>query len=155
MRLPKPARQFCQEINNHLQTTTKALIETLDQAEMKVSWSTIEKILQRNFHGCRIWKIPLLRKQHLQVCLPFARGHPKQDSRSWSTVLWCDETKLLFGCMDVECIWRKKGDAQKPKNTVLTMKDGSGNIEMLLIQWQKEPCQGVRNDEKRGLHQDT
>lgn len=39
---PKLARKICREVNNNPQTTTKALIETLGQAGIKVSRSTIE-----------------------------------------------------------------------------------------------------------------
>ena len=45
------------------------------------------------------------------------------------TILWSDETKLeLFGHMDAEYVWRKKGEAYKPKNTVSTVKHGGANI---------------------------
>ena len=40
---PKLARKICQEVNNNPRITTKALIETLDQAGTKVSRSTIER----------------------------------------------------------------------------------------------------------------
>ena len=53
----------------------------------------------------------------------------KQDPSFWSTILWSDETKLeLFGHMDAEYVWRRKGEAYKPKNTMPTIKHGGGNI---------------------------
>ena len=43
--------------------------------------------------------------------------------------LWSDETKMeLFGHMDVSFVWRKKGEAFNPKNTVPTVKFGGGSI---------------------------
>ena len=39
---PKLARKICPEVNNDPRSTTKALIETLDQAGTKVSWSIQE-----------------------------------------------------------------------------------------------------------------
>ncbi|CDQ99646.1 unnamed protein product [Oncorhynchus mykiss] len=47
----------------------------------------------------------------------------------WSNVLWSDETKIeLFGHNDHRYVWRKKGDACKPKNTIPTVKHGGGSI---------------------------
>ncbi|KAL1252467.1 hypothetical protein QQF64_017160 [Cirrhinus molitorella] len=40
-----------------------------------------------------------------------------------------DETKLeLFGHREVAYVWRKKGEAFNPKNTVPTVKHGGGSI---------------------------
>ena len=126
----KLARKICREVNNNPRTTTKAVVENLDQVGMKVSRSTIERVLHRGgLHARRPRKTPLLRKRHLKARLAFARGHMKEDPSFWSTILWSDETKLeLFGHMDAEYVWRKKGEAYKPKNTVPTVKHGGGNI---------------------------
>ena len=126
----KLARKICREVNNNPRTTTKAVVENLDQVGMMVSRSTIERVLHRGgLHARRPQKTPLLRKRHLKAQLAFARDHMKQDPRFWSTILWSDETKLeLFGHMDAEYVWRKKGEAYKPKNTVPTVKHGGGNI---------------------------
>ena len=126
----KLARKICREVNNNPRTTTKAVIENLDQVGMKVSRSTIEQVLHRGgLHARRPRNTPLLRKRHLKARLAFARGHMKEDPSFWSTILWSDETKLeLFGHMDAEYVWRKKGEAYKPKNTVPTVKHGGGNI---------------------------
>ena len=41
----------------------------------------------------------------------------------WRNVLWSDETKIeLFGHNDHYCVWSKKGEACKSKNTFPTMK---------------------------------
>ena len=115
-------------------TTTpgpQALIETLDQAGTKVSRPTNERVLHRGgLHGRRPRKTPLLRKEHLEARQQaFARGHLKQNPSFRSTILWSDETKLeLLGHMGAEYVWRKKGKAHKPKNTMPTIKHGGGNI---------------------------
>ena len=42
-----------------------------------------------------------------------------------------DETKIeLFSHNDVSHVWRKKGEAYNPKNTVSTVKHGGGSIMM-------------------------
>ena len=107
-------------------TTTKALIETLDQAGTKLSMSTIERVLYiQGLRGRRPRKTPLLRKEHLEARLTFARGHLKQDPSFCSTIMWSDATKLeLFGYMDAEYVWRKNWEPFKPKNHVPTVKHG-------------------------------
>ena len=47
----------------------------------------------------------------------------------WRNVLWSDETKIELFCHNDHCyIWRKKGEACKPKNTIPTVKHGGGSI---------------------------
>ena len=42
-----------------------------------------------------------------------------------------DETKIeLFSHNDVSHVWRKKGEAYNPKNTVPTVKHGGGSINV-------------------------
>ena len=49
----------------------------------------------------------------------------------WKNVLWSDETKIeLFGHNDHRYVWRKKGEACKPKNTIPTVKDGGGSNKL-------------------------
>ena len=46
-----------------------------------------------------------------------------KDCTFWRNVLWSDETKIeLFGHNNHRHVWRKKGEACKPKNTILTVK---------------------------------
>ncbi|KAI4873237.1 hypothetical protein NFI96_022814 [Prochilodus magdalenae] len=53
----------------------------------------------------------------------------EKDLHFWRHVLWSDETKIeLFGHNDHRYVWRKKGEASKPKNTILTVKHGGGSI---------------------------
>ena len=47
----------------------------------------------------------------------------------WWNVLWSDEPTIdLVGHNDQRCVWRKKGEACKPKNTIPTVKHGGGSI---------------------------
>lgn len=47
----------------------------------------------------------------------------------WRHVLWSDGTKIeLFGHNDQCYIWRTKGKAYKPRNTIPTVKYGGGSI---------------------------
>jgi hypothetical protein len=47
----------------------------------------------------------------------------------WRNVLWSDETKIeLFGHDDHRYVWRKKGEACKPKNIIPNVKHGRGSI---------------------------
>ena len=61
--------------------------------------------------------------------LRFATAHGDKYRSFWKNVLWSDETKIeLFGHNDHRYVWRKKGDAYKPKNTIPTVKHGGGSI---------------------------
>ena len=47
----------------------------------------------------------------------------------WRNVLWSNETKIeLFGHNAHRYVWRKKGEACKPKNTIPTAKHRGGSI---------------------------
>uniref|UniRef100_A0AAZ3QW21 Transposase n=1 Tax=Oncorhynchus tshawytscha TaxID=74940 RepID=A0AAZ3QW21_ONCTS len=61
--------------------------------------------------------------------LQFATAHGDKDQTFWRNVLWSDETKIeLFGHNNHRYVWRKKGEACKPKNTIPTVKHGGGSI---------------------------
>ena len=61
--------------------------------------------------------------------LRFKTAHGDKDRTFWRTVLWSDETKIeLFGHNDHRYVWRKKGEACKPKNTISTVKHGGVSI---------------------------
>ena len=111
---PKLARKICREVNNNPRTTTKALFETLDQAETKVSRSTIERVLHRGgLHGRRPRKTPrpLLRKKLLDARLAFAWGHLKQDSSFWSTS--CGLMRRSWSYLDIWMLNTSGGTKEK------------------------------------------
>uniref|UniRef100_A0A673WEC2 Calcium/calmodulin-dependent protein kinase type IV n=1 Tax=Salmo trutta TaxID=8032 RepID=A0A673WEC2_SALTR len=68
-------------------------------------------------------------KPHKNARLRFATAHGDKDRTFWRNVLWSDETKIeLFVYNDHGYVWRKKGEACKPKNTIPTLKHGGGSI---------------------------
>jgi hypothetical protein len=61
--------------------------------------------------------------------LRFATAHGDKDCTFWRNVLWSDEIEIeLFVHNDHSYVWRKKGEACKPKNTIQTVKHGGGSI---------------------------
>ena len=92
--------------------------------------STLQRVLHRNgLRGCRARRKPLLQKRHCEARLKYARKHKDKDRGFWQSVLWSDETKMeLFGHNDQQYVWREKGEAFKPKNTIPTVKHGGGSI---------------------------
>uniref|UniRef100_A0AAZ3SWC0 Transposase Tc1-like domain-containing protein n=1 Tax=Oncorhynchus tshawytscha TaxID=74940 RepID=A0AAZ3SWC0_ONCTS len=102
----------------------------LEETGTKVSISTVKRVLYRhNRKGRSARKKPLLQNRHEKDRLRFETAHGDKDRTFWRNVLWSDETKIeLFGHNDHCYVWRKKGDACKPKNTIPTVKHGGGSI---------------------------
>lgn len=110
--------------------TKKAIAKDLEVSGIKVSTSTIKRILHKNdLRGYRARKKPLLQQRHRRARLKFARDHQNKDATFWKNVLWSDETKMeLFGHNDQRYVWRKAGEAFHPNKTVPTVKHGGGSI---------------------------
>ena len=98
----------------------------LEETGSKVSISTVKRVLYRhNLKGRSARKKWLLQIRHKKARLRFATAHSDRYRTFWRNILWFDETKIeLFGLNDHCYVWRKKGDACKPKNTIPTVKHG-------------------------------
>lgn len=127
---PVLARKIVREVVKNPKTTTKDILKNLDSTGCNISRQTVQRTLHNaGLHGHRPRRTPLLRKRHTKARLTFAKAHLDKDENFWSSVLWSDETKIeLFGHNDVAFIWRKKGEAFNPKNTIPTVKHGGGNV---------------------------
>ncbi|CDQ87796.1 unnamed protein product [Oncorhynchus mykiss] len=115
-----------QKYGSTLRTISKCL-KMLEETGRKVSISTVKRVLYRhNLKGRSARKKPLLQNCHKKARLRFATAHGDKDRTFWRNVLWSDETKIeLF---DHNCVWRKKGEACKLKNTIPTVKHRCGSI---------------------------
>uniref|UniRef100_A0AAZ3NZL5 Transposase n=1 Tax=Oncorhynchus tshawytscha TaxID=74940 RepID=A0AAZ3NZL5_ONCTS len=102
----------------------------LEETGTKVSISTVKQVLYRhNLKGHSARKKPLLLNCLKKARLLFATAHGDQDCTFWRNVLWSDETKIeLFGHNDHRYVWRKMGEACRPKNTIPTVKNRGGSI---------------------------
>ena len=115
-------------------TSAKMSVADLASSGVDVSRNTVVRALHRGgLQGHRPRRTPLLKERHIKARLKFAREHLKGKDEFWKSVLWSDETKLdLFGhkkaLWDVAYVWRRKGEAFNPKNTVPTVKHGGGSI---------------------------
>ena len=111
-------------------TTAKDLVMMLEETGTKTSKSTVKRVLNRhNLKGRSARKNPLLQNCRKKARLRFSTAHEDKDCTFWRNVLWSDETKIeLFGQNDHRYVWRKKGDACKPKNTIPTVKHGGSSI---------------------------
>ena len=123
-------RKLVRDVSKDPRTTAKTLVNDLTKSGIVVSKKTITRALHRNgLRGCRTRKTPLLQKRHLKARLKYAKDKLEKDYAYWKHVLWSNETKLeLFAHRDVAYVWRKKGEAYNPKNTVPTVKHGGGSI---------------------------
>ncbi|KAK3522985.1 hypothetical protein QTP86_010494 [Hemibagrus guttatus] len=127
---PVLARRIVREVKKNPRITTKAILMNLGSAGGNISRQTVQQTLHTaGFHGRRPRRTPLLQISHTKARLAFANAHLDKEEDFWSSVLWSDETKIvLFGHNDVAFIWRKKGEAFNPKNTIPTVKHGGGNL---------------------------
>lgn len=127
---PAAERKLVRMVKSQPRTTKKQVCDELEAAGTKVSVSTVKRVLHRHgLRGCRARRKPLLQKQHLKAQLKFAADHMNKDKTFWRKVLWSDETKIeLFGHNAQQYVWRRKGEAFNPKNTMPTVKHGGGSI---------------------------
>ena len=111
-------------------TTAKGLVKMLEETGTKVSISTVKRVLYRhNLKDRSARKKRLLQNHNKKARLRFATAHGDKDRTFWRNVLWSDETKIeLFGHNDHRYVWRKNGEACKPKTTIPTVKHGGGSI---------------------------
>lgn len=123
-------RKIVRDVSKMPRTSAKMIVADLASSGVDVSRNKVVRALHRGgLRGHRPRKTPLLKQRHITARLKFAREHLKGKDEFWESVLWSDETKLeLFGHMDVAYVWRRKGEAFNPKNTVPTVKHGGGSI---------------------------
>ncbi len=123
---PRGVSLIMRTVRNLPRTTREDLVNDLKAAGTIVTKKTIGNTLRREWlKSCSAQKVPLLKKAHVQARLKFAND----SEENWVKVLWSDETKIeLFGINSTRRVWRRRNAAYDPKNTILTVKHGVGNI---------------------------
>ncbi|KAI4876472.1 hypothetical protein NFI96_017399 [Prochilodus magdalenae] len=119
------AKHDCQSPSDwgSTQDLTLWLINDLKRAGTTVSKVTVGNTLRRHsLKSCMAQKVPLLKSAHVQARLKFAHDHLDDPEESWEKVLWSD------GLNSTRRVWRKKNDEYHPKNTIPTVKHGTGSI---------------------------
>ena len=108
--------------------------KSIPEQQQRTLWRYWRKQVQNdlyphNLKGRSARKKPLLQNRHKKARIQFATAHGDKDRTFWRNVIWSDETKIeLFGHHDHRYVWRKKGEAWKPKNTIPTVKHVGGSI---------------------------
>ncbi len=113
-------------VKNQPRSTWEDLVNDLKAAGSTVTKKTIVNTLRHEgLKFCSARKVPLLKKSHVQTHLKFTNYSEKNCVK----VLWSDETKIQIFGINLTClIWRRRNAAHDPKNTILTVKHGGGNI---------------------------
>ena len=126
----RATRNIVRSVNATPTITTKDILKDLESSGIKVSRQTVQRTLHENgLKGRRPRRTPLHTKKYLTARLQFAKTHVNSTESFFSSILWTDETKIeLFGHMDASYVWRKKGEAYNPKNTIPTVKHGGGSL---------------------------
>lgn len=125
---PRTVRKLCRDVNINPRIVLKDVAKELDTKGISVSTRTLQRCLNaNNLKGYRPRRTPLHKPCHLAARLKFAKSFIDKGNDYWQRVLWSDETKIeLFGHNNTQKIWRKKGEALLPKNTLPTVKHGGG-----------------------------
>ena len=149
-------RKLVRDVSKDPRTTAKTIVNDLAKSGIDVSEKTVTRALHRNgLRGCNQEELHFC-KRHIEARLKYAKDNLEKDEEYWKRVLWSDETKLeLFGHRDVAFVWRKKGEAYNPKNTVPTVQTWWWEYHAVGMQsvasgiWIS--CQGRRNHEERRI----
>lgn len=126
----RPRRYMFRKVSNDPMTTRADLQSELASQGVHVSKKTVVRELNRSgIHSFTPRKTPLLTAKHVKSRLSFSKDHVDKGNEFWEGVLWSDETKIeLFGRNEARHVWRKRGTAYDPKNTIPTVKHGGGSI---------------------------
>lgn len=127
---PRDERILVSAVRKNPRMNANDLVKMMAEAGKSVSLSTVKRVLhQHGLKGHSARRKPFLQQKHKQARLQFANEHRGKDLNFWRHVLWSDETKIeLFGHNQQRYVWRKKGDAYNPNNTIPTVKHGGGSI---------------------------
>ncbi len=112
---PRQERLLMRRVEENRHASSLQLSKEVEsQTGVTISRDTIRRTLQRNgMHGCRPRKKPLLKPRHKKARLEFARAHADKDEDYWDSILWNDETKIMF----LELMASKLYGVAKVRNT--------------------------------------
>uniref|UniRef100_A0AAZ3P535 Transposase n=1 Tax=Oncorhynchus tshawytscha TaxID=74940 RepID=A0AAZ3P535_ONCTS len=117
---PHRVKMITRTVSKNPRTTLGDLVNDLQRAGTKVTKPTISNTLRRQ---------GLLKPEHVQARLKFAREHLDDPEEDWENVIWSEETKIeTFGKNSTRRVWRTKNAELHPKNTIPTVKHGGENI---------------------------
>ena len=141
-----------QKVQINTRTTAKDLVKILEETGAKVSISTVKQVLYRNnLKGRSARKNPQLQNHYKKS------DYGLQLHTGTNIVLFGDMSSGLNinghnGHKDHCCIWRKKGEACNPKNTIPTRGRWQHHVEMVLC-CRRDWCtsQNIWHHEERKL----
>ena len=104
-----------------------------------ISPQTVRNLLKKNnFHSVVKKKCPLLKKQHWQNRLKFAKYHENWTVKDWKRVLWSDETKInRIGSDGRTYTWKQKGKPLSDRTTILLSSMEGGIISWYRGVWDR------------------
>src|SRR6185312_10701726 len=102
----------------------------ISQYKLEICSESVRRSLRRSgLHAKVCPKKPLLRKNHRQARLAFARRYKDWTVEDWKKVVWSDESKFnVFGSDGRVYCWKKPGAALKSHHIKPMVKYGGGAI---------------------------
>lgn len=115
---------------NRFKPPSEIRVEVNETLTEPISTDTVKRRLRDNgFFGRIALKKPLLKPQHRQKRLEFARKYRNWTMDQWKLVLWSDETKIeFFGTKRRQYVRRKEGERYKKQCIAPTVKFGGGSV---------------------------
>ena len=88
------ARKIVRQVEHFPRITRKNIKKQLSDEGIDVSINTVSNVLHNAaLIGRRPQRTPLLKKNHRESRLKFAKEHVDKDSSFWRQILWSDKTK--------------------------------------------------------------
>jgi len=117
----------------------KSAFKASKELEKRIGTRVSETTIRRRLHeaglkGRKPRKKPLLSIRNIRKRLTWAKEHVKWTDQEWSKIIWSDESKYcIFGNDGPSHVWRKNGEAPKPKNVIPTVKHGGGKLANIFV----------------------
>lgn len=108
----------------------KTAVVVKQQIFLHLEEQTICHSLKRQgLNAHKHWKVPFLKKCHIQRRFAWAKSHQLWKAQQWRHVIFSDESKFnIFGSDGVQYCWGRTGEALDLRNTIKSVKHGRGSV---------------------------
>ena len=119
------------EVKKNPHVSVREVASELRTTGVDVNVSTVRRRLHEyKYRGYTSRCKPLISAKNRRMRLQFAQKYQNEPTAFWNRVLGTDETKInMFQSDGKAHVWRKRGKAEDPKNTTMSVKFGGGGVQ--------------------------